>query len=162
MMTSPARNNGKHPGGAPSIPYDKEIAKKICLEIACSDRGVTRICKSHKEYPSYDTVYRWLFEEKEFGEMYALAKKAQIEVLVDQIIEIGDDSTRDTITDENGNERCNSEWINRSRLRIDNRKWLAGKLAPKIYGNILEAITLNIGELTKATSEVKKEYGREY
>lgn len=35
---------------------------------------------------------------------------------------------------EQGNRRCDAEFIARSRLRIDTRKWLASKLAPKIYG----------------------------
>jgi hypothetical protein len=32
-------------------------------------------------------------------------------------------------------ERVNHENINRSRLRVDTRKWMAGKLAPKKYGD---------------------------
>lgn len=30
---------------------------------------------------------------------------------------------------------ADNEHINRSRLRIDTRKWIAAKLAPKIYGD---------------------------
>ncbi|WP_367379929.1 hypothetical protein [Legionella quinlivanii] len=37
---------------------------------------------------------------------------------------------------------CNSEFIARSRLRINTRKWLASKLAPKIYGQT--PVTLEI------------------
>ena len=37
-----------------------------------------------------------------------------------------DDSTREV---------ADNEWINRSRLRVDTRKWLMGKLAPKKYGD---------------------------
>jgi hypothetical protein len=29
----------------------------------------------------------------------------------------------------------NKEWTNRSRLRIDARKWVASKLKPKVYGD---------------------------
>ena len=31
--------------------------------------------------------------------------------------------------------QLDTEHINRSRLRIDSRKWMASKLAPKIYGD---------------------------
>ena len=33
-----------------------------------------------------------------------------------------------------GNAIYNGEFIARSRLRVDTRKWLASKLVPKIYG----------------------------
>src|SRR5688572_9232829 len=42
-------------------------------------------------------------------------------------------------TDENGNERTDNEVVARSRLRVDARKWLAGKMAPKKYGDKLMA-----------------------
>ncbi len=62
-----------------------------------------------------------------------MRNSCQIETLVDEIIDIADDSSNDRIIDD-GRERCNGEYIARSRLRVDTRKWLASKLAPKIYG----------------------------
>jgi hypothetical protein len=54
--------------------------------------------------------------------------------LVDEILAISDDTSQDTILNENGTALCNYEHINRSRLRIDTRKWLAAKLCPRFYG----------------------------
>jgi hypothetical protein len=63
-------------------------------------------------------------------------------MLIDEILEIADNTSHDTIlkTDGNSNKKrvCNSEWIARSRLRIDTRKYLAGKLCPKIYGDMAQ------------------------
>ena len=62
------------------------------------------------------------------------AKRCQIEVFIDEILDIADDSSQDEIANNQGHIVCNSEFIARSRLRIDTRKWLASKLVPKIYG----------------------------
>ena len=58
--------------------------------------------------------------------------------MVDEIIEIADDSSQDNIINKQGQIICNNESINRARLRIDTRKWIASKLAPKIYGDKID------------------------
>jgi hypothetical protein len=56
----------------------------------------------------------------------------------DEIIKLSDDGTQDTITDPDGKERADHEWIGRSKLRIDTRKFLMAKICPKIYGEKIE------------------------
>lgn len=62
-----------------------------------------------------------------------------MDVLAEEIIEISDDSHADEkfITDSNGNviPVCNTEFVQRSKLRVDTRKWIMSKLAPKNYGD---------------------------
>lgn len=67
--------------------------------------------------------------------MYAKAKQNQVETLIDQCLQIADDSGFDATINDQGKVVCNSEAINRARLRIDTRKFLAQKLAPRIYGD---------------------------
>ena len=55
------------------------------------------------------------------------------------MLEISDDGSRDYTATEDGDEIPNHEHIQRSRLRVDSRKWLASKLAPKKYGDRLAA-----------------------
>ena len=55
-------------------------------------------------------------------------------MLAGQILEISDDGINDYTQTEDGDEAPNHEHIQRSRLRVDFRKWLATKLAPKKYG----------------------------
>lgn len=60
--------------------------------------------------------------------------------MAEQIIEISDDGTNDTyvVRDEKGNaleERVNHDHIQRSRLRVDARKWLLSKMRPEKYGD---------------------------
>jgi hypothetical protein len=54
--------------------------------------------------------------------------------LHDDLITISDDTARDLIENEAGKTVCNSEYVNRSRLRIDTRKWVLERLAPKKFG----------------------------
>jgi len=60
------------------------------------------------------------------------------------MIEIADDTTNDTVSiSKNGEiyENENREWINRSKARIDTRKWIASKLKPKKYGHKIDVTT---------------------
>ena len=72
-------------------------------------------------------------------EQYARAREAQADQFAEDIIAIADDGIGDTYTDADGNERTNQDVIARSRLRVDARKWLASKMAPKRYGDKLSA-----------------------
>ena len=111
--------------------YTKAIANKICQHIA-SGKSLRSYCKI-KGNPSMSMVMRWLFDEDktEFREQYAHAREAQAEVWADEIIDIADECEKDA--DPDG--KINHENINRSRLRVDSRKWVASKLLSKKYGD---------------------------
>ncbi len=82
----------------------------------------------------------WLFdgEHEDFMDQYARAREAQAEVRADEIVDIADDESGDFTTDEDGKRVVNHEHIQRSRLRVDARKWVASKLLPKRYGDKLQ------------------------
>lgn len=115
--------------------YTVELGIEICETIASRGAGIRTICKENPHFPNPDTIYQWMRKHKEFAERYAIAKKEQVHALVEDILEISDDSSGDTYEDENGNERFNSEFAARSRLRVDTRKWIASKLVPRLYGD---------------------------
>ena len=78
----------------------------------------------------------WLDGSKPaFSEQYARAREAQADKLAEEALQIADDGRSDTYLDAEGNERTDNEVIQRSRLRVDTRKWLASKMAPKKYGD---------------------------
>ena len=68
--------------------------------------------------PARATVFRWLARNAEFRRRYALAYDCLAEDLMDEMLEIADDS-RDHIEDR--------------RRRIKARKWTLTHLAPKKY-----------------------------
>lgn len=128
----------KEQPGRPSK-FTQELADKICEMISTSNKGLRTICKELDI--STMTVLRWLDDEdkKSFCLQYARAKEEQAEHLAEEIISIADDSSRDTkiIKGKDGSdiEVENTEWTNRSKLRVEARKWIASKLKPKKYGD---------------------------
>ena len=63
-----------------------------------------------------------------------------MESWADEITEISDDGSNDWMTVKRGGgevEVENREVVNRSRLRVDTRKWLMSKIAPKKYAERL-------------------------
>ncbi len=124
------------PNGRPTK-YSQEIATLICKVVAKSTLGIRRLCDSRDDFPCVDTVLEWKIKHPEFSSQYATAKQHQAELLADEIIEISDDSSRDEIDTEFGVKQ-NSEFINRSRLKVDSRKWVAAKLLPKVYGDRIQ------------------------
>jgi len=116
--------------GRPTI-YSDELVDCICDELMVG-RSLRKICED-ETMPHISTVMRWIAERDDFCEQYARARQVQAEYLLDELIDIADDSSNDyEIVD--GQERLNQEHIQRAKLRIDTRKWNIEKLAPKKYG----------------------------
>jgi hypothetical protein len=120
--------------GAPEFEYTDELGKEICDTVACSPTGLSKLCADRPHWPKKTTIYKWRVHIPSFAEQYARARLAQADVLAEDCTDIADDDSNDTIIDpETGQPKCNHEWIARSRLRLDTRKWLAAKFLPKLY-----------------------------
>jgi len=74
-------------------------------------------------------------ENDDFRDQYARAREEQADKLFREIIEIADDASGDYVTTRDGQTIVDHENIQRSRLRVDARKWAAARLAPKKYGD---------------------------
>jgi hypothetical protein len=65
--------------------------------------------------------------------------------MADEILDIADDGSNDymaiTRKDESEAWQLNGEHIQRSRLRVDTRKWLMAKMKPKVYGDKLDVVS---------------------
>jgi len=88
--------------------------------------------------PGQTTIYRWLLNDEEFRKQYVQARALQAESLFDESLEIADDARNDWMErrgEEDAGWVANGEHIQRSRLRIDTRKWMAARLDPKKYGD---------------------------
>ncbi len=77
-------------------------------------------------------------EHRDFLEQYTRAREMQADTLFDEALEIADETSDDWITTEDGKKVLDHEHVQRSRLRVDTRKWAAGKLAPKRYGDKIQ------------------------
>lgn len=113
--------------------FSQEIADKVCDLIA--DGKSLRQIEAMDGMPGTSTMVRWLQDDPEFRAQYAHAREIQAELLADELIEIADDGRNDWMTLESGNTVVDQEAIQRSKLRIDTRKWIASRLLPKKYGD---------------------------
>lgn len=127
--------------GRPSI-YTQELADKICEELAMG-KSLRTVCGG-EDMPSLQTIFNWFRTKEGFVEQYARAKQESADAMADEILDIADDGTNDwmTITMPGGYEKDveNREVVNRSKLRVDTRKWLMSKMKPKVYGEKLDLL----------------------
>ena len=140
--------------------YSESVRLEICERIAKGESMVS-ICAS-EGMPVTSVVYNWLTVDKEFSDRYARAREQQAEHYLDEIIAISDDVSLDEIIDGEGNPRTNHEAIQRSRLKVDTRKWAMSKLAPKKYGDkITQEVTGANGEAIQHAVSIKIEFDDE-
>lgn len=92
--------------------------------------------------PAMMTVYNWFRSHPEFLEQYARAKEEGADAMAEEMMDIADESEKDYIQDAKGNMVLNNEHVQRSRLRVDTRKWYLSKIKPKRYGEKLDVTTL--------------------
>lgn len=122
--------------GRPSD-YTKWKAMAVCMRLS-NGESLRSICE-RKLYPSRYAVFRWLGVNEEFRNQYTHARELQQEHYLDEMFEIADDSRNDYIEAIGKNDeeylKFNSENVQRSRLRIDTRKWTMERMAAKKYGS---------------------------
>ena len=104
--------------GRPTLLTPK-LSLAICEAIE-NGGSLVAICEGQR-FPSRATVMRWVATNPEFRDMYSLALAGRAHTLAEEIIGIGDAATVKT--------------VHLARLRCDNRKWFASKLAPRVYGD---------------------------
>lgn len=124
------------PAGRPPYPWPPELEAQICAALA-EGSSLRTIC-ALESMPSAPTIFKHLAESKEFAEQYARAREMQMEAMAEEILQIADDGLNDTYETEEGEQRTNQDVIQRSRLRVDTRKWLMSKMAPKKYGDKIQ------------------------
>jgi hypothetical protein len=119
------------------------VQLEICARIA-EGESLTHVCKDPR-LPARCTVTKFIVgrgvENTQFADRYARARESLLDVYADEIITIADDGTTDYVikTGRNGHEyqAVDQEHIQRSRLRVDSRRWLLSKLRPEQYGDRL-------------------------
>ena len=120
-----------------------ELAREICDQMALG-RSMNSICRELDIDVS--CVRRWSMEDVDgCRAMFAEARQLQVHYWVDSIMDLCDDVRMDVdvILEKDENDeytgeyeiRINHDHISRVKLKIDSMKWIAGKIAPKIYGD---------------------------
>lgn len=120
--------------------YTTKKAKAICDALASSSISVRELALQD-DMPCEVTIYKWLNQNEDFAKKYAHAKKSQMDYMAEEIIDISDNAANDYMLrqgrsdDKESGYVTNGEAIQRSKLRVDSRKWLMSKLNAKKYGD---------------------------
>jgi hypothetical protein len=93
--------------------------------------------------PSSSTFAKWCDNDESMAKRYACATLLRAEVIFEDILNIADENYKDTYVDENGIERTDHDVVQRSKLRIDARKWVLAKMHPTKYGDKLDVTSGN-------------------
>lgn len=129
--------------GRTDTKYTPAIAAEI-LDRLSDGQSLREICRDD-HMPAEATVREWALTENEkrpgFPAHYAKAREVGYMRMADELLEIADDGSNDWM-ERNGQDnegwQTNGEALQRSRLRVDTRKWLLSKALPKIYGDKLQ------------------------
>lgn len=119
--------------GRPSS-YTKAKADQICRLMA-EGKSLREICRADG-MPGMSSVWRWLEAHESFRKQYAQARERQAEALFAEMLAIADTPMVGTVetSKEWGTEIKSADMIEHRRLQIETRKWMLGKLKPKVYG----------------------------
>lgn len=120
--------------------YDKEqkdaIIQDVCYQIAEEGKSLRSILKD-ENLPAMSTFMKWISESEQYARAYATAVELRADLLVEDILNIADNVGQDMVENEDGIPVINHAVIQRDRLRVDSRKWLAARMNPKKYGDKL-------------------------
>jgi hypothetical protein len=136
------------PTGRPRI-YNPEIADTICERLK-EGQALIAICRD-EAMPASSTVRSWVdLNIDGFSAKYAKARDFGLDQMAEEIMEIADDDSNDLIETPTGTV-VNGAAVARARLKVDTRKWILSKLAPKRYSDRLATDLKHIGNVDLAT-----------
>lgn len=147
MTTKPKKEPKKM--GRPTQ-YTLELAEEICSAIASSDVGLVHLVEANPHWPHRVTIFEWRRVHPEFGNMYALAKKEQTDVVVEYMHELMSEPHK-IFDSETGTTKIDVPML---RLKIDTLKWHVAKLKPNKYGDYKQQDSIN----PEVDEDIKKRY----
>lgn len=119
------------------VQFKSTIAAAICARLAAGE--TLRVICRDPSLPAEEVVRGWAIDRPAFAAAVRRAREIGYATLADELLEIADDRSADTYIDDKGKPRSDAEAIQRSRLRIETRKWLLAKALPRLWGDRPEA-----------------------
>jgi hypothetical protein len=119
--------------------YNDSLASTI-LRLMTTGMSLKRIC-DQPGMPCADSVYYWQAIHPDFSVRYARAMLDRAQFWAEEILDISDDGSNDWVEQQRNGRTvmvADHEHIQRSRLRVDTRKFLMAKLDPKRWGDKIQ------------------------
>ncbi len=117
------------------------IFSEICDKISKEGLSLRKVL-ALKDMPDAVTFYKWIDSSKSKIKRYARACELRADFFADEILEISDTQNIDAYLDDDGKIVIDGATVQRSKLKVDTRKWLMGKTSPKKYG---DKVDLTVG-----------------
>ena len=147
--------------------YNKKLADYVCEIIATHRHGLKKLCLMYKDFPDHTTIALWRFKHKEFSTQYLNAKQAQMDLIMEELDDLMDESLGYYV-DDKGNKKIDPPSASIAIAKVNNRKWFASKIAPKLYGDrqqidiestqFSQEVKDKMSSLTPIVNEHEKEY----
>lgn len=118
------------------------LRKGTPLTVICSAEGM----------PCDDTIRDWAEADPDIARDIARARETGFDQIALDALSIADDTANDTRKGKDGDEQANTEWITRSRLRVETRLKLLAKWDPKRYGDMMKLGDADGGNLNLAAA----------
>lgn len=122
--------------------YDRETIVSVVCGCLAQGKPLVQILTA-EGMPEYATFMRWLAEDESIRDSYTRARESSADFLADEIVHIADNEPDPQV----------------ARVRIDARKWVAGKMKPKKYGDRVtnEHVGANGGPIVVHRRELSEE-----
>jgi len=140
--------------------YTDEIADFICDLIASHSLSVAKLIERY-DLPSKEAITLWLTKHPYFMTKYVIAKRMQAIVMTDEILDLAECQT---YVDEKGVTRADSGMIQIAKMKIEQRRWQAVCLAPKIFAtrNVDEKVDAIHAEVMAQRKERDKQNEKDF
>jgi hypothetical protein len=130
--------------------FTPALGDVICDRLA-EGRTLRQVCRDSDIPVDERTVRRWAMTPGHpFVEQYELARLVGFLSMAEEMLEIADDSTNDWCNREGRRgvqvRALDYEHVERSKVRIETRKWLLSKALPKLFGRFAPMRTEPAGE----------------
>jgi hypothetical protein len=83
--------------------------------------------------PTWPVVHAMLKKNEAFKDAYEKAVQERADRLADELLELADEEPPEGLEGP-----AASAWVQRKRLQVDTRKWIASKLKPRTYGDRID------------------------
>ena len=116
--------------------FTKEVGEQICDRMANGETP-TEVCRD-PTMPTWMVLCRWRRQNEDFDRRFRVAWEACCEFMLCDAVAIADDSRNDYVdrlTKKGVIRVFDREHFERSRLRVELRKWNASKILRHVYGD---------------------------
>jgi hypothetical protein len=114
------------------VAFTEELFVKLLDRLAQGETLVA-IC-ADQTMPTRQSLFQKLYKDENARELYYAAREMQMEAMAEEILELSDNAENDWSTDDRGRRMANNDVIQRARLKVDTRKFIMAKMAPRRFG----------------------------